>query len=172
MKEYFSHSAYNRWFRQYKITLDQIRLEFETLRFRVETIPFPDHTRSLLEEEIDEIDITIEQIIPRNFMPGEKPLETREIFVENAKVILNFFLRLFQSAFSFDSIYEQERRNILRKYKDSNIKGKLSNLKRHIDEAIVEQMKTFSENQASQLALKLDNEVPKSELSKTKEAAG
>lgn len=64
------------------------------------------------------------------------------------------------------------RRNILRKYKDSNIKGKLSNLKRHIDEAIVEQMKTFSENQASQLALKLDNEVPKSELSKTKEAAG
>lgn len=169
MKEYFSHSAYNRWFRQYKITLDQIRTEFETLRFRVETIPFPDHTHYLLEEEIDEIDISFEQIIPRDFTPERRPLETREVFVENAKVIMNFFLRLFQSSFSFDSIYEEEKKNILRKYNDSNIKGKLSNLKRHIDEAIVLQMKTIAENQASALELKLEND---SEQNNTKEAAG
>ncbi len=144
MKEYFSHAAYNRWYRQYQINLSQIRTQFDALRLPVETIPFPEHTRFLLESEIDEIDIQVEKIFPRNFMLDGRPLVTSEVFVENCKLIANFFLRLFRSSFSFESIYAKEKRSVLRRYHESNIKGKLSNLRRHIDEAIMAQMKTFS----------------------------
>jgi hypothetical protein len=145
MKEYFSHSAYIRWYRQYQINLNQIRTQFDALRLPVETIPFPEHTRHLLQAEIDEIDIVVDKLSPRNFSAGAKPLETQEVFVENCKLILNVILGIFRSSFSFESVYEKEKKRILKEYRDSNIKGKLLNFRRHIDEAIYVQMKELTE---------------------------
>lgn len=146
MKEYFSHAAYIRWYRQYQINLNQIRTQFDSLRLPVETIPFPEHTRQLLQEEIDEIDIAMDSLYPRNFVQGAKPLESRELFLENNKLIMNFFFNLFKAPYFFDSIYEQEKKSVLKKYKESNIKEKLMNFRQHIDEAIMVQMKKFSGN--------------------------
>lgn len=150
MRKYFSHAAYIRWYRQYQINFNQIRSQFEAMRFPVATIPFPEQTRQLLQEETDEIDIVVERLVPRSFLPGAKPLETTEIFIENSKLLLNFFLGLFRSSFAFDSIYEEEKRNVLRKYKDSNIRTKLINFRRHIDEAITIQMKLHAKAQGSE----------------------
>jgi len=176
MKDYFSHAAYSRWYRQYQITLNQIRSQFDSLRLSVETTPLPEQAHLLLEEEVDEIDIQIENLIPRNYMPEGNPLETREVFVENFKVIANFILRLFRRPFSFESIYEKEKRSVLQKYKHSNIKGKLSNLRRHIDEAVIAQMKAFIEpplSPSSSSTQQSESELePELELENRKEASG
>lgn len=166
MKHYFNHSAYVRWIRQYQVTLDQIRTQFDALRLSVETIPFAEPVRHLFEEEIDEIDVQIEKLLPRNFVPGAMPLETREVFVENLKLMANFFCSLFHSSFTFKSIYENEKKRILKNYKDSNIKGKLTNFRRHIDEAIIAQMKAYNE------AAQEEEYETEAEEDKQKEATG
>lgn len=147
MKDYYSHAAYNRWYRQYAFNLDNFTLKLDSLRSTVVNLPWQDVGRAVIEHDIYEIDEKIEQIIPRNF-ESEGALSTPEIFCENIKVVVNLFCTLCHLNFRFASIYQIEKNRITKEHEKYKFKEKLYSVREKLNRILTEHSQIFDEDMA------------------------
>ena len=141
MSGYLNHSEYLRWLRQYLVRLDQYLNRLDALRLKVATLPFVDE----LDKDFDEIDAALIKSIPRNFLSGSDPLKTSEVFVENIKIIINFFYKILGKAPRFVGIYQTEKDRVLKVHRNFDFEGKIEKLKQKIESLTGEEQTNGSE---------------------------
>lgn len=126
---YFNEAAYKRWLRQYQINLAKYMDQLNGLRLRVDDLPECDE----IGVAIDAVDVHLDKVMPRNFSEGFKPLEDSERFFENCKVFTGFIFGLFKSHNPFLSIYELEKKRVLKEHTLFKFKEKSFELKAMIE---------------------------------------
>ncbi|HEV2523527.1 MAG TPA: hypothetical protein VGU44_00145 [Gammaproteobacteria bacterium] len=132
MAEYLTEAAYQRWLRQYQTNLGSYINLLDDLRIRLDALPYEEEVRQI-ENRVSEIDEHLEKVIPRNFSPNAKPLEGFEMFVENAKVLINLFYRVRGRDDHFKGIYELERNRVSAVYQEFQFKEKLKRVREMIE---------------------------------------
>lgn len=146
MKGYFSHAAYDRWYRQYLYQLDNHVLRLDAIRRAVAQITSLKEERAALEYDIYEIDEKLQDIIPRSFLPDQKPLTTGEVLQENLKIILNLGSYFFPD-FRMPSIFEKERDRVLKARQEYPFTEKITEIQNKLD-AVLKGQKEAAEVEA------------------------
>lgn len=155
MSKYLNHIEYNRWCRSYIMTFNRFLEYLEALRISLDDIP----GKGPIEKDLDKLDEQLEDAIPRNFNNGADPLKTSEVFIENIKVLINFFYRSLQKEEPFESIYQAEKHRVLHQHQEFHFKERYAELKHKADylitayhaqerEAIIEKLKKEKEKKA------------------------
>lgn len=147
MTNYFNEAAYKRWLRQYLVNLDRFIENLNILRVRMDDLPPNEEAWDALtgiHAMVDDIDVHLDEIIPRDFSVGEEPLTNAEKFVENLKIICIGICALFKRPEPFISIYQHEKDRIMKEHRTFQFKEKLRALKKMIEEAETENAVTES----------------------------
>jgi len=130
--EYFNEAAYKAWYRQYLVNLSSFINQLDVLRLRANNLP---ELHDELEASLRVLYESIEKITPRDFSDAAKPLSGPEIFAENIKVVINLLAGLIGKPEPFPGVYKEERDRIQNLHKELNLKEKIADLKKKIDEA-------------------------------------
>ncbi len=131
MTEYLTESAYQRWLRQYQINLRSYMNVLDDLRIRLDALPYEEVGN--IQNRVSEIDENLEKVIPRNFSVEAKPLQGFEMFVENTKVLINLFYRMWGRDDHFKGIYALEKNKILAVHQEFQFKEKLKRVREMIE---------------------------------------
>ena len=124
MAVYLTEAGYMRWYRQYQINLRYYLDVLDQLRIRLDALPsVPEKLE--IEHLINDIDENIEKVIPRNFAVNGESLQGFEKFLENTKVLINLFYRLFGKGDRFLGIYSEEKERVLSFHREFKFKEKL-----------------------------------------------
>ncbi|HXH54857.1 MAG TPA: hypothetical protein VNK03_03835 [Gammaproteobacteria bacterium] len=132
MAEYLTEAAYQRWLRQYQTNLRFYTNVLDDLRIRLDALPYEEEIHKI-EDKVSEIDENLEKAIPRNFSANGKPLQGFEMFVENAKVLINLFYRVRGRADYFKGIYESEKNRVFAVHQEFQFKEKLKRVREMIE---------------------------------------
>lgn len=129
--EYFTETAYKRWYRQYQININYYIDILDSLRVRVDPLLY-DLDIIDIQQLINEIDEHLDMAIPRNFSSDGEPLQGLEKFSENSKVFINLFCRLLKKPDKYQGVYQEEKDKILKIHQQYNFKDKLNELREKI----------------------------------------
>lgn len=146
MTNYFNEAAYKRWLRQYQVNWDRYIENLNALRLRMDDLMSLDESSVAFTEMqavMDEIDVHLDRVIPRDFSEGGEPLEGSEKFFENCKIICAFLWRLFKRPEPFQSIYQVEKDRILQEHRAFSFKVKLLELRNKIEIAEAKETETI-----------------------------
>ncbi len=160
MVKYLNHTDYNRWYRNYIINLTRYAAELDNLRLILDDLP----GKERVESKFEEIDEKIDDIIPRNFDRGGKPLLPSEVFVENIKIIINLGFKVFNAPLPFQGIYQSEKEKILKKHQEYRFKDQFKDLKSRVEHMIEEYQKIEKEKMEAEKALKVAQEKAEKEM--------
>lgn len=142
MTNYFNEAAYKRWLRQYEVNLDRYMDSLNVLRFRMDDVASLEEPNLSLKEIqalMDDIDLHLDRVLPRDFSEGREPLEGAERFFENLKILCDLIFSLFRRREPFVSVYQVEKERVLQEHREFKFKEKLLELKNKIDVAEAEE---------------------------------
>lgn len=130
--EYFNEAAYKAWYRQYLVNLSAFINQLDQLRFRANNLP---DMHDELEASLHVLYESIDKITPRDFSDTGKPLSGPEVFGENIKVMINLLAGLIGKEEPFIGVYRAERDKIMNLQKELNLKEKMGDLRKKMEEA-------------------------------------
>jgi hypothetical protein len=147
MAEYLTEAAYQRWLRQYQTNLGFYTNVLDGLRIRLDALPYEEEVHKI-EDRVSEIDENLEKAIPRNFSANDEPLQGFEMFVENAKVLINLFYRMCGRGDRFKGVYEWEKSRVFAVHQEFQFKEKLKRVREMIEDVERESVQEIAEEKS------------------------